>query len=256
MIEGLRSAVRTLTVLPCPGRAEDISASLSWFPLVGLLLGSLLYLAGSLWRILFFGQWYAGAGLAMIGLEIWLTRGLHLDGLADWADSIGGNYQREKRLAIMKDTRVGTFGVLALILALGFEGLAFQRLMDSGSIIWIPCIFVLSRDMMVELITTLPYARPEGMGKAFVQGASTRRRFLSHAISVIFCLPFGPLGLLFFVLAWLLTWIFRYRCRHSFGGITGDLLGTANEIVEICLLIACALPGRGILCYTGWNWLI
>ena len=255
MIEGLRSAVRTLTVFPCPGKGEDISASLVWFPLVGLLLGSLLYLAGAVWRFLFSGQWYAGAGLAMVALEVWLTRGLHLDGLADWADSIGGNYQRERRLAIMKDTRLGTFGVLALILATGSEYLSLQRLMASGSIIWIPCIFCLSRDMMVELITTLPYARPEGMGKAFVQGASTRRRFMSHAVSIAICLAFGPLGISLFLLAWLLTGIFRYRCRHSFGGITGDLLGTGNEIVEICLLSVCALPGRHILCYTGWNWL-
>ena len=98
---------------------------------------------------------------------------------------------------------------------------------------------------MVELITILPYARPgEGMGRPFVIGASTRHRILSHAATVLICIPFGPLFLLLFVLAWIQTRLFGRRCGRAFGGITGDLLGTANEMVEITLLMICAFQGH------------
>lgn len=205
--------------------------------------------------VLPFSQWSACAAMLILVAEIYLTRGLHLDGLADWADSIGGFLQREKRLAIMKDPGLGTFGVLALIIAFMAKWLAFERLLVSGTIIWLLVIFSLSRNMMVELITTLPYAREEeGIAKAFVNGASHRQRLASHIIALICCLIFGPVGLVFFVSAGVITLFFRRVCLNQFGGITGDLLGAANEIIEICLLIICALPGKSILDYWGWAW--
>jgi adenosylcobinamide-GDP ribazoletransferase len=256
-IKGLGTALKTLTAIPWPWKeSEDLSTSLSWFPVIGLLLGLILYGTSLIWILLPFKQWPAGAGLVMVGLGIWLTRGLHYDGLADWADSIGGFLQREKRLAIMKDVSLGSFGVLALILALSAKWIAFERILSSGSTIWILAIFILSRNMMVELICTLPYARTEeGMGGPFVKGAAPEHRLISHLISIIFCLPFGPLALGLFAAAWLQTWLFGLRIKSRFNGITGDLLGTANEMVEVTLLMICALPGESILCYTGWTWI-
>lgn len=255
-IRGLGGALTTLTLVPWPGReSEDLPDSLPWFPLVGLFVGLILYGIGRTWSLLPFIQWPAGAALAMVAVEVWLTRGLHLDGLADWADSVGGLFDREKRLAIMKDVRVGTFGILALILALAAKWLAFERLLSSASIIWLLTVFTLSRGMMVELITTFPYARTgEGMAKPFVKGASQKHRIVSHVLSLGFCLLYGPLGLAFFGLAGFITWLFGAYCRRQYGGITGDLLGTANEIVEVGLLMICALPGKTILNYTGWSW--
>jgi len=256
-IRGLGSALKTLTAIPWPWKeSKDLAASLSWSPVIGLLLGLILYGTSLIWILLPFKQWPAGAALVMIGLGIWLTRGLHYDGLADWADSIGGFLHREKRLAIMKDVSLGSFGVLALFLALAAKWVAFERILSSGSIIWILAIFILSRNMMVELICTLPYARnEEGMGGPFVKGASPKNRLISHLISIILCLPFGPLALGLFAAAWLQTWLFGLRVKSRFGGITGDLLGTANEMVEVTLLMICALPGESILCYTGWTWI-
>ena len=257
-IKGLITALRTLTVIPLPGKeSENISASIPWFPVVGLFIGLVLSGIGYMCTFFPFSPWTAGTALLMVVAEIWLTRGLHLDGLADWADSIGGFFHREKRLAIMKDTHLGTFGVLALILILMAKWLAFERLLCSGSTIWFIPIFILSRGMMAELITTLPYARAEeGMGKAFVAGASSRHRLASHVLSFIFCLPFGPLGLVLFGLGGFITWLFGVRCRQRFGGITGDLLGTANETVEVFLLVICAWPGKAIIPFTGWNWVL
>ena len=135
-MKGFVIALRTLTLILWPGKeSEDLSASLPWFPIVGLFLGVILCGIGYLWTKLLLSQWMAGAALLMVGLEVWLTRGLHLDGLADWADSIGGFREREKRLAIMKDVSLGAFGVLALFLALMAKWVAFERILGTGSFI-------------------------------------------------------------------------------------------------------------------------
>jgi adenosylcobinamide-GDP ribazoletransferase len=257
-ISGLGCALTTLTAIPWPGSEErDLSDSLPWFPVVGLFIGLILYAIGYLWNLLTFLQWPAGAALVMVFVGIWATRGLHLDGLADWADSTGGLLDREARLAIMKDVRVGAFGILALIVDFAAKWLALERLISAGTLIWIFTVFILSRGMMVELITTLPYARTgEGMAKPFVAGASQRRRISANVIVFGFCLLYGPLGAVLFGLAGLIVFVFKRYCRHRYGGITGDLLGTANEMIEAGLLMACALPGNALLNYTGWTWLL
>lgn len=254
----LGTAFRTLTVISWPwGESKNLSTSLPWFPIVGLILGLILYTIVHLLRMLPFGKWTAGAAFLVLLLDVWLTRGLHLDGLADWADSIGGNLESKRRLEIMRDVHLGAFGVLALVLALMAKWLSFEKMISSGAFIYIVVICALSRSMMVELITTLPYARSgEGMAKAFIKGASLKYRLVSHAICFVICIPFGPPGIVFFGLAALITALFRRRCRSRFGGITGDLLGTANVMVEICLIFVCALFSNTILDYTGWMWII
>ena len=251
------TALKTLTAIPWPGReSKDFASSLVWFPVTGLLLGLILYGLSLLWELSPFSPWPGGAALFLIAAGICLTRGLHFDGLADWADSIGGSPEREKRLSIMKDTSLGTFGVLALIIVLLSKWIAFERLISSGSTFWLLIILVISRSMMVELMTTLPYARTEGgMGRPFVIQASTRHRVLSHAATIAVCIPFGPFSLFLFCLAWLETWLFGIRCLGQFGGITGDLLGAANELVEVTLLMICALLGENLLSHTGWGWI-
>lgn len=256
-IKGLVSALRTLTIIPWPGEeSEELSSSLPWFPVVGLFLGLILYSVGKVWAFLPFGQWPAGGALLLLVLETWLTRGLHLDGLADWADSFG-SVQREKRLAIMKDTTLGAFGVLALILALMAKWVTLERLLSGGAMVWILAITTISRGMLVTLMTTLPSARAgDGMAGRFLKGASNKHGVKSHLLSLGCCIFFGPLGVVLYILAWMVISIFGARCLKQFGGITGDLLGTANEMVEILLLMICALPGHSILCYTGWGWIL
>ena len=157
----------------------------------------------------------------------------------------------------MRDSNVGAFAVLALIVTLLAKWIAFERIVASGSILWIILLLILSRDMMVELIATLPYARKgDGMGRDFVAGASQGRRFVSHGLGLIFSLPFGPIGPALFLLSLLLTQAYRRTCQKAFGGITGDLLGAWNEMLEVILLLLCALPGKDILSYTGWGWVL
>jgi adenosylcobinamide-GDP ribazoletransferase len=183
-----------------------------------------------------------------------LTRGLHMDGLADWADSIGG-FGREKKLAIMKDVSMGAFGTLALILALMMRWAAFDRLISSDTFIWVMAVMTISRSMLVELTTTMPYARSgEGMAKPFVEKATGKQRLLSFVITLAVCFLTGPIGLGLYLAAWIITLLFKAYCRTNYGGITGDLLGAANEIIEIVLLALCALPGTYISGCMGWGW--
>ena len=256
-MKGLISAIRTLTIIPVPGKeSENLSSSLPWFPIVGLLLGLILLGISQIWTRLFPIDWPRGAATVLLAAEIFLTGGLHLDGLADWADAFGSRQTREKRLAIMKDSHLGTFGVLALILALLIKWVAFERLFSFGSTIWLLPVFVISRGMMAELISTLPYARTgEGMARAFVKGVSPKNRIWSHTITLCLCLYLGPSGLALVGVGWMITRLLGIYYRRGFGGITGDLLGTTNEIVEIMLLMICALPGEFILRYRGWSWL-
>ncbi|HEJ83120.1 MAG TPA: adenosylcobinamide-GDP ribazoletransferase, partial [Desulfobacteraceae bacterium] len=149
-LNGLGTALKTLTAMPWPGRdGDDFATSLPWFPVVGLLLGAILYALSLPWELLPVAPWPSGVALLLTAADVCLTRGLHLDGLADWADSVGGLVGREKRLAIMKDTALGTFGGLALILALLAKWIAFERLISCGNAVSLIPVFIISRTMMV-----------------------------------------------------------------------------------------------------------
>ena len=191
-LKGFIIALRTLTSVPMPNPGVDnLALSLPWFPLVGFLLGSSLLFFGYLWAWLSVPEWPAGIALLMLIMEIILTRGLHLDGLADWADSLGAIKEREKKLSIMKDVNLGAFGVIALLTVLLARWIALERILVKDMLLWIPLVFVLPKTSMVELISTLPYARPEeGTASPFVKSASPKHRLVSHLLTLFLCLFF------------------------------------------------------------------
>ena len=254
-MRGFVTALCTLTIIPVRIRQdEDLSSSLPWFPFVGLALGVVLLTVGWAWTGAFTTAWGGGGSVLLIVMGIVLTGGLHLDGLADWADALGAYQDRESRLSIMKDSHIGAFGVLALIVVLLAKWVALERLFLSGTIFFIVPVMVISRDMMAELTATLPYARPgEGMARPFAEGASVRKRVWSHFVSICFCAFFGPAGLALLAVAWLICRAFGRSFKRGFGGITGDLLGATNEMLEAILLMICALPGGHILNYAQWK---
>ena len=248
MLRGLVTAIRTLTVIPVPGKeGEDYSAALPWFPVVGLTLGAILYAAAFLWELLPFDQWAWGCAIVLSALLIWLTRGLHMDGLADWADSLGG-FDRERRLSIMKDSSLGAFGVIALVLGIIFKLIAFERIVLSGTYAILIIIPVISRCMLVELQTTLPYARSEqGMAGVFIENARNSYRIVSHTFTLVICVFGGLAGVFLYLSAFAVTLFLKGIFRRQFNGITGDLLGASNEIIEVVILMIAAIPGTMIL---------
>ena len=255
MLRGLVSAIRTLSILPVPGReAERMSDALPWFPLVGGLLGVMLY--GLAWVFsLVPGGWPEGAaGAVMVG-SVFLTRGFHLDGLADWADGFGGAWDKERTLAIMKDSHVGAFGVVVLILVLLTMWVALSRLIAMGSFHWIVSAFIVSRTTMVELAVCLPYARAEG-GTAgpFIDGAKTSHRVWALILSLALLFVFsGPAGVIILIGGWVVSRLLGFWFLRRVGGVTGDLLGACSELIETGVLFTCAAAGPWLAQFTIWR---
>jgi adenosylcobinamide-GDP ribazoletransferase len=256
MLSGLVTAFRTLTIFPTPGQdAPKLSNSLPFFPVVGFTLGLLLWLVSLLDRLISGSGWPMGIAALMLVANIISTRALHLDGLADFADAVGGAWDKAKRLEIMKDSRLGVFGGVAVITALLCKCLAFARLISVGSTVWVILLCMIARTMQVHLAVRLDYARAEGgTAGSFVQGASGYHLVAAYMITLVAALLFGPFGLGALALAVIITWLYGAWCRQNIGGITGDLLGAGNEIIEVILLLLVAAPGSLIMNYTGWGW--
>lgn len=246
MLNGLTTAARTLSIVPLRGReAERPADALPWFPAVGGLMGLALYGVALGVNELTSHQWPGGVAACVIVGAVVLTGGFHLDGLADWADGFGGGPNRQSTLRIMKDSRIGTFGVLALLCVLLLKWVALARLAALGMSVWIVAAYVVSRALLVDLAVWLPYARPEGgTGAVFVCGA--RPWHLAAALlsaATLLLIGWGTAGLLALALGWVIARTFGFWCRRRVGGITGDLLGASSEIVESAVLMSAALAG-------------
>lgn len=240
-------AVSFLTVIPMPPSsietvdAEEFARSFAFFPIVGLLIGFFCALFYFL-----FHRWMPNllAAVCITALLTILTRGLHLDGLADLADGVGGGYTAERRLQIMKDSRIGAFGSLALSLAILFKVSGLYALMEADN--WQPILLVpvFSRLSMVLTAYKSPYARAEGgLAKSFVEPMTLQQPLAALLFSGAAAIVVSPL----WILAYLAGAVFcslsiRALSRKWLGGVTGDVLGAANELSEIILfsLFACA----------------
>jgi len=243
MFRGLITAIRTLTILPAPGKdAEKLAASLPWFPVVGLLLGLLLRIIPFITEYTAWEPWPEGLALGILFLSIALTRGLHLDGVADWADGFWGSMDREKVLVIMKDSAIGAFGTVALVFVLLAKWVCFARLIDTSDTHWIVAAYILSRSMQAILAISFPYARAEGgTGESFIRDANPRYKPLVILLALCFMVIFCGFDWIWFPLlavGWLVTHLLGKWSTHRIGGITGDTLGAFSEIIELFVLAA------------------
>lgn len=234
------SAMRTLTAIPVPGKdCERHEDSLYAFPLVGLLLGAILWLVARADAYLP----VTVVAVLMLVVQTLLTRGFHLDGIADAADGFGGGYTKERSLEIMKDSQVGAFGSIALALTLLLKVVLFSSLLQADSAWCIVAAMVVSRTAQVFQCVTLPYARPTGTAAAAVQRASTRHLSIALVICSALLLFKGLPGLTLLPVGLAVAFLWGLYCKKRVGGITGDLLGATNEIVEMAVL-----TGALILC--------
>jgi adenosylcobinamide-GDP ribazoletransferase len=233
-------AAQFLTAVPLPlavpaGPAQ-LGWALAWFPAVGGLLG--LALAGvdaaarALWP-----PWVAAALVLVAGTL--LTGGLHLDGLMDTCDGLFGGRTAERRLEIMRDSRVGSYGVLAgaLQLLLKLAGLAaLPSEVRAGAFV---AMAVSGRWGMAAAVWAFPYARPQGLGTAFKRGAtwstSAGATLLAAATLVVAA---GVPGLVLLPLAGCVAWLAGAYAVARLGGLSGDCYGAINELVESAVLLA------------------
>lgn len=233
-MKGFVTAVRTLSILPVPGKeCSNCASSLPWFPVAGLLLGGILAGIGILCRSI-----PADATAAiLLTAGVLLTRGFHLDGLADCADGFGGGYTRERVLEIMKDSSIGVFGAAAVSLSLIIKFVAFRNLAATGQLGIIVTAYTVSRALQVEQMVRLPYARATGTAELFVKGAKPVHRLIAlTTAAALAVLLSGAAGVVCLTAAWLASFCFGRYCKKRIGGITGDLLGAGSELAETLVL--------------------
>ncbi|WP_187645361.1 adenosylcobinamide-GDP ribazoletransferase [Streptomyces sp. TRM49041] len=253
-LHGLRFAFGTLTVLPARVTHWDRDAARSGMlcaPVAGLVVGLCAAAAGGL--LLLLGSGPLLAAVASAAVPALLTRGLHLDGLADTADGLGSGKPAEDALRVMKQSDIGPFGVITLLFVLLAQVAALYELYTDG---WVRgAVAAALAGTVARLALTLasrtavPAARPEGLG-AVVAGTVPERAALGAAVLVLGACAgagalSGPYDAVRHALAALLALgaaeMLLRRCVRRFGGVTGDVFGAVAETAATAALLALTL---------------
>jgi cobalamin 5'-phosphate synthase/cobalamin synthase len=241
MIRRLLVACAFLSRVPIPGvgaaDAGDLARATLFFPAVGAGIG--LALAGAAHLFLLVLPPIVSAVL-VVATGTLLTGALHLDGLADTADGLGGGRTREDALRIMRDHAVGAYGAIALVLLLVLRIAALSELLATRAFL-APLVAgaALSRWTTLPVAFVLPYARPEGGLGASVAGQVGRVEVVGGTIlaaAVALCVA-GWEGAAFGAAAVVTSALMAALCRRRLGGITGDTIGATIELAEVAILL-------------------
>ena len=235
-------ALQFLTSLPVRldrmPEPQAVGRSLLYYPLVGLLLGAMLWLVGAVFE-------NASAPLlAALLLTGWvaLTGGLHLDGLADSADAwLGGFGDRERTLTIMKDPRSGPIAVVVLVLLLLLKFVALWTLLATDQRLALLLAPLLGRSALLGLFLTTPYVRPGGLGQVLAEQMPRDTSRIALGGVVLVCLALGSSGWLALAATVGVGWLSRRAMCRRIGGTTGDTAGALLELVECAVLVVLAL---------------
>ena len=236
---GLQFLTRIRIVRQTVWTAEDFGRSTRFFPLVGLVLGICYALAA--WILVsVLGMRALTAALLLI-LPLLLTGGLHADGFMDTADGVFSGRERERKLEIMKDSRVGSFGVVAFVLLMFLQ---FALLLDMSPPLLVSVFFVMpiiGRMAMVLAVSCFPYARADGMGKTFADMADRGTVAIAAVTTSVLVIPIGLLATLALVLGVVFTLLFCRWMTAILGGVTGDVYGAATVLTETIVLAVFSL---------------
>ncbi len=239
-------ALQFLTIIPLRVKncdEKDFGGSLIYFPVIGLLIAFILTLG----LVSFQTLGFRGIALSvfLIVLLAIITGGLHLDGLADTSDSLYAGKEKDDTLAIMRDPHIGTMGVLAIFCVLLLKISLFYSQIEPLKIKGLFLMCLLSRWSMVMLIFSFPYARKEGKAKVFIESINPKIFLMASGITGISAFLIWQIkGLILWVLIAGCALIIGKLTARKIGGITGDILGAANEIIEVfCLFFIYTLGG-------------
>lgn len=234
-------AVQFLTPIPIRLKVvepKDLARSMRWFPLVGLMIGLLLFLAKTISVSLGFSIWVTSI-VVLLTLTI-ASGGLHLDGLSDMCDGFYAGKTKEERLQIMRDPHIGVMGVIGIVFTILIKWAILISLPNgyySGvSLILMP---VISRWTMVIAAFFGPYVQiaKEGIGKPFVENITLKEVIIATIIALGVSIVLADIiGFLLIAISFMSIFIMVIIARRILGGITGDILGAINEIIEILVL--------------------
>lgn len=234
----LLAAIGFLTVLPVPDRwraePRDLARSVRWFPLVGAAIGLLLAGLDHLLGLLLAGP--VRDALVVVAL-LAVSGALHLDGLMDTCDGIFAQVPPERRLAIMRDSHVGSFGVAGGGLVLLGKYAALASLGPTPRWVALLAMAVLGRWAMTLAVAAFPAGRPEGLGRLVKDATGPADLALAGlCAAAVLALTARLPGLLLFLLVSGLAWLLGRRMSASLPGLTGDTYGALNELAELAAL--------------------
>jgi adenosylcobinamide-GDP ribazoletransferase len=260
-MRALLAALAFLTRVPVPARwrfdAADVGRAAVFFPLIGAGIGAVAAVGLELLSVRvawdqgprFGGPWLPPAltAVGLVSLTAWVTRGLHLDGLADMADGFGGGRSREDVLRIMREPSIGAFGATTLVLLLTGKVLSLASLIERGTAVrYLVVAPALGRWATVALGRFLPYARKEGgLGAALTDHVGSREFLGATVLAAVLSLLVGPLpaAACWGGVALVTAGVGRGSWRRI-RGVTGDIMGAASELTEVAVLaIAVAVSG-------------
>jgi adenosylcobinamide-GDP ribazoletransferase len=238
LLPDLWSAFALLTRLPVPDHRGTGAGSAWAWPVVGAVLGAIG--AGVAGLALWLGLTPGVVAVLVLVSGAFLTGGLHEDGLSDTADGLFGGWTRERRLEIMKDSRVGSYGVLALVLVTLARWSALATVLAGGGLWVLLAVGALSRAPMAVVMWALPNARDRGLSHATGR-PSGEGALIGAALAVACAFLFaGGAALPMLALVALTTvWLAR-SARARIGGQTGDILGAAQQLAEAAALAVLA----------------
>jgi adenosylcobinamide-GDP ribazoletransferase len=243
----LLAALQFLTTLPVKRdfTGEQLGRAAAYFPVVGIIIGLILLGLHYLLGLVLPG---AIVNALLLAALVILSGGLHLDGLADTIDGMAGHRTPERRLEIMHDSRIGAIGAVGLFLFILVEYVALNSIPGR----WMPITLVvapmLSRWAMVNAIFAYPYARPEGLGKAFKQGVTIKEFVIASLVTLLLAVILFRLAALVIIAAvWLTATASCLYFKRQINGLTGDTYGAVNEIALITVLLAI-----NVLAYKHW----
>lgn len=236
-MRNLRNAFGLLTTLPFGIRESwqpgDSGRAGIWYPLVGVVIGGLTWLV---WYML--KQYFPPLAVGVMTLVVWvgLTGGLHLDGLADCCDGLLSSNTPERRLEIMKDPHLGTFGGIGLIMVLFSKTIALSILTSSNGF-GIILAATVSRWMILPA-SLLPLANPDGMAADFASGFKRSVVFISAVFPLGLACLLGVQGFFALVAAGVAAAAVLVLSHRRINGVTGDVFGMLVEVTEVAVLLS------------------
>lgn len=237
MIDGLLLAFQFLTRIPINKNIdfskENLSKAINFFPVVGIVIGLASSLTYSLFSKL---STDIASFLAMLTILI-LTGGLHIDGLADSFDGFFSNRDREKTLEIMSDSRIGVFGVIAIVINILFKYIIIKNLTRD-----IPVVLALalgnSRLITSYVMAFKKSAKPTGLGKMFNESKPYKNFLITAIIYIIIIIFINPIYLIPLLVNYLLSIYISYVSNKKIGGYTGDVYGLLIELGDSISLLS------------------
>jgi adenosylcobinamide-GDP ribazoletransferase len=247
MLKNFITAVQFLTIFTLNRKHEvaenDLAKSMVYFPIVGFGLGFILVYAdkGLLWVLP-----HSIANALLIIIAVLLTRALHIDGLADTLDGMMGGYDKQSRLHIMKDSRLGTAGALGIMFLLLVKYVTLNNLFSGEKAAALLIAPLLARWSQTLMVYRSVYGREEGMGRAFVGHLRGSGMIAASVVAMgLAGWVSGSSAVYLATTVVLFTLLSRWYFVRKLGGVTGDTIGAVSELNEVLVLLLFVVLSNG-----------